>query len=206
MFKTKRTLNFWETERLVNKNCPLHRAKRSNNSLDWNKYKKVFDAVKNETNESLWRHVDYVCCTGQQEAFVGQRTHPKVMGYMTTSSDRASPSPVLTGMIEQVPMERIQTAEDARIQGVPNRRRKWTKEDNRMVMDCYLRNKSDVRRYRKRMLSLWRRKERFHIGEQRLTDQIKLVQQNQWLTTVEIEEMKRKRMENDHVERKLCRE
>ena len=61
----------------------------------------------------------------------------------------------------------------------------------------------DVRRYRKRMLSLWRRKERFEISEQRHADQIKLVQQNQWLMTVQIEEMKRKIMETDHFERNI---
>ena len=74
------------------------------------------------------------------------------------------------------------------------------------VMDCYLRSKLDVRENRKKMLSLWRRKGRFEISEQRLADQIKLVKQNQWLTTVNIEEMKRKIMETDHFERNISLE
>ena len=113
----------------------------------------------------------------------------QINGEIATNSYRASPSPVLTGMIEQVPAERIPTAQDNRIQTVG--RRKWSRDDNRTAMECYLRSNPDIRGYRRRMIDLWKDKGMFDISEQRLADQVKHIRRNQWLTKVEIEEMKR---------------
>ena len=87
-----------------------------------------------------------------------------LIGEMTDNSYRASSSPVLTGMIEHVQVERFQTTQDERIQDVPQRRQKRT---NAAVMGCCLRSHWDVRGYRKRTFYLWRRKGRFEISEQR---------------------------------------
>ena len=41
---------------------------------------------------------------------------------------------------------------------VVSKRRKWTGQENKIVMECYLLSKPEVRGYRKRMPSLWRQK------------------------------------------------
>ena len=44
---------------------------------------------------------------------------------------------------------------------VINNRRKWTSQENRIIMECYLLSEPKVRGYRKRMLSLWLQKGMF---------------------------------------------
>ena len=41
---------------------------------------------------------------------------------------------------------------------VTSKRRKWTSEENKIVMECYLLSEPKIREYRKRMLSLWLQK------------------------------------------------
>ena len=76
-------------------------------------------------------------------------------------------------------------SKDTRPAGVPDRgtlviimqvpviskRRKWTSQDNKIVMECYLLSKPKIRGYRKHMLSLWLQKGMFWVSEQRLVDQ-----------------------------------
>ena len=38
---------------------------------------------------------------------------------------------------------------------VISQRRKWTSQENKIVMECHLLSEPKIRRYRKRMLSLW---------------------------------------------------
>ena len=38
---------------------------------------------------------------------------------------------------------------------VISKRRKWTSQENKIVMECYLSSEPKIRGYRKRMLSLW---------------------------------------------------
>ena len=42
---------------------------------------------------------------------------------------------------------------------VISKKRKWTSQDNKTVMECYLLSEPKVRGYRKRMLSLWMQQE-----------------------------------------------
>ena len=42
-----------------------------------------------------------------------------------------------------------------------SKRRKWTSQENRIVMECYLLSESKIRVYRKRMLILWLQKGMF---------------------------------------------
>ena len=72
---------------------------------------------------------------------------------------------------------------------VISKRRKWTSQENKIVMECYLLSEPKIRGYRKRMLSLWLQKGMFWISEQRLVDQ---ANRNSWMTELEIEELERK--------------
>ena len=49
---------------------------------------------------------------------------------------------------------------------VINKRRKWTSQENKIVMKCYLLSEPKIRGYRKRMLSLWLQKGMLWVSEQ----------------------------------------
>ena len=66
-------------------------------------------------------------------------------------------------------------------------------------MECYLLSESKIRRYRKRMLSLWLQKGMFWVLEQRLFDQANTIRRNSWMTELEIEELERKVTGSDSV-------
>ena len=53
---------------------------------------------------------------------------------------------------------------------VISKRRKWTSQENKIVMKFYLLSEPTIRGYRKRMLSLWLQKGMFWVSEQRLVD------------------------------------
>ena len=71
-------------------------------------------------------------------------------------------------------------------------RRRWTKEENKLVMRCFYQSDPTRRGYRKRTIAIWREIGTFEITEQRLADQAKVVRKNEWLTEVELEEIRRK--------------
>ena len=73
-----------------------------------------------------------------------------------------------------------------------SKRRKWTSQENKIVMECYLLSEPKIRGYRKRKLSLWLQKGMFWISEQRLADQENTICRNSWMTELEIEELERK--------------
>ena len=75
---------------------------------------------------------------------------------------------------------------------VISKRRKWTSQENKIVMECYLLSEPKIRGYRKRMLSLWLQKGMFWVSEQRLVDQVNTIRRNSWMTELEIEELERK--------------
>ena len=75
---------------------------------------------------------------------------------------------------------------------VISRRRKWTSQENKIVMECSLLSKPKIRGYRKQMLSLWLQKCMFWLSEQRLVDQANIIRRNSWMTELEIEELERK--------------
>ena len=74
---------------------------------------------------------------------------------------------------------------------VISKRRKWTSQENKVVMECYLMSEPKIRGYRKRMLSLWVQKGMFWVSEQRLVDQANTIHRNSWMTELEIEELER---------------
>ena len=111
-------------------------------------------------------------------------------GESATNSQRGSPSPVLVGMLEQVPPDRRHTAQNSNGIRAVNRR-KWSKDDNRIAMECFIRSKPENRGYRRRMINIWQDRGMFEKSEQRLADQVKQIKHNQWLTKVEVEEISR---------------
>ena len=48
---------------------------------------------------------------------------------------------------------------------------KWTSQENKIVMECYLLGEPKIRGYRKHMLSLWLQKGMFWVSEHRLVGQ-----------------------------------
>ena len=75
---------------------------------------------------------------------------------------------------------------------VISKRRKWTSQENKIVMECSLLSEPEIRGYKKRMLSLWLQKGMFLVSEQRLVDQANTIRRNSWMTELEIEELERK--------------
>ena len=75
---------------------------------------------------------------------------------------------------------------------VISKRRKWTSQENKIVMECYLLSEPKIRGYRNRMWSLWLQKGIFWVSEQRLVDQANTIHRNSWMTELEIEELERK--------------
>ena len=82
---------------------------------------------------------------------------------------------------------------------VISKRRKWTSQENKIVIECYLLSDPKIRRYRKRMLSLWLQKGMFWVSEQILVDQANTVRSNSCMTELEIEELERKVTVSDSV-------
>ena len=74
---------------------------------------------------------------------------------------------------------------------VINKRRKWTSQENKIVMECYLLSEPKIRGYRKCILSLWVQKSMFWVSEHRLVDQANTIRS--WMTELEIEELDRYR-------------
>ena len=84
----------------------------------------------------------------------------------------------------------------------------WTKEINKLVMECFYLSKpfddngKPVRGYRQRMYRIWKEKCPFETTEQRLCDQARSIRKNGWLSDIELEEIQRKLLEpkNDDVD------
>ena len=75
---------------------------------------------------------------------------------------------------------------------VISKRRTWTSQENKIVMEGYLLIEPKIRGYRKRMLSLWLHKGMFWISEERLVDQANTIRKNSWMTELEKEDPERK--------------
>ena len=58
-------------------------------------------------------------------------------------------------------------------QGKPRQRKAWSPEENRVIMECYLRSQPEIRGYRICMSDLWKSKDMFAVSEQRQADQVK---------------------------------
>ena len=66
---------------------------------------------------------------------------------------------------------------------------KWTCQENKIVMECYLSSEPKIRGYRKQRLSLWLQKGMFWVSEKRLVDQVYTIGRNSWMTELQTEEL-----------------
>ena len=76
--------------------------------------------------------------------------------------------------------------------------KKWTQEENWIVMECYYRSKPKINGYRQPMHAIWRDKCMFNITEQRLMDQQSQIRKKQWLTNSELEVIQRRIEDEPH--------
>ena len=80
---------------------------------------------------------------------------------------------------------------------------RWSKEINKVVMECYYLSKPvdengrPVRGYRRRFYNFWRERDIFPVSEQRLCDQQRAIVNNGWLTEVELEQIQRQLLNED---------
>ena len=81
-----------------------------------------------------------------------------------------------------------------------NSRQKWEKGVNRIVIECWLRSEPNKRRYTQRLKRLWDELGVFEATEQRIACQARAIRLNEWLTSLEIEEIKQKIENNPHNE------
>ena len=77
-------------------------------------------------------------------------------------------------------------------------RTKWSKDVNKVVMECFFRSKpfdvegKPIRGYRQRMMREWRERGVFDVTEQRVCDQARMIRKNGWLSQLELENIQRK--------------
>ena len=88
-------------------------------------------------------------------------------------------------------------------------RTKWSKEVNKVVMECFFRSKpfdsngKPIRGYRQRMMREWRERGDFDVTEQRLCDQARAIRKNGWLSDLELENIQRLISDNNEVNENL---
>ena len=58
-------------------------------------------------------------------------------------------------------------------------RRRWSKDENKLVMRCFYQSDPTRRGCRKRMITTWREIGTFEITEQRLVDQARVIRTNE---------------------------
>ena len=82
---------------------------------------------------------------------------------------------------------------------VISKRRKWTSQEHKIVMEWYLLSEPKIRGYRKQMLSSWLQKGMFWVSEKRLVHQANTIRRNSWMTELEIEEVEMKVTGSDSI-------
>ena len=76
-------------------------------------------------------------------------------------------------------------------------RTKWSKNVNKIVMECFFRSKpfdddgKPIRGYRQRMMQEWKEYGIFETTEQRLCNQARAIRKNSWLSELELENIRR---------------
>jgi len=67
--------------------------------------------------------------------------------------------------------------------------RRYSREDNNAVMECYFKSRPGVRGYRKIMYELWKERGGFDISEQRLADQARTIKKHKHFTEEKLHEI-----------------
>ena len=76
-----------------------------------------------------------------------------------------------------------------------SRRKKWSQEVNRIVMECYYSSNPEVVGYIERMHMTWKEKGMFDVKEQRLLDQKLQIVTEKWFSDLELNEIKERLMD-----------
>ena len=72
-----------------------------------------------------------------------------------------------------------------------NRRTKWSKNVNKLVMQCYFKSDPSKKNYRKRIHVIWNEIGGFELTEQKLIGQTRALRKNKWLSDLELEQLRR---------------
>ena len=77
-------------------------------------------------------------------------------------------------------------------------RQTWTKTLNTSVMECYFLSSlvdevvKSIRGHRRRMHNIWKELNGIEITEQRMCDQARMIKKNEWITKLELENIRRR--------------
>ena len=82
---------------------------------------------------------------------------------------------------------------------VISKRRMWTSQENKIVMECYLLSEPKIRGDRKCILSLQQQKGMFWVSEQKLVDRANTICRHSWMAKLEIDKLERKVTGSDSV-------
>ena len=72
------------------------------------------------------------------------------------------------------------------------KRRTWTREENKLVLECYFRSNHSQRGYWKRMFEIWQECFTFLTTSQRLADQVRTITKKGWFSDLELLEIHQK--------------
>ena len=112
------------------------------------------------------------------------------------------PSPGRVGVSGQAPLGRnamtvflgedVENQASLQTNATGPRRRKWSTNDNRLLMECYFKSRPDERGYRQRMHRIWRQSGGdVPVSEHRLADQVRTIKSKGWFSREELEDIKR---------------
>ena len=72
------------------------------------------------------------------------------------------------------------------------KRRTWTREENKLELECYFRCNPSQRGYRKRMFEIWPERSTFQTTSQRLADQVRTITKKGWFSDLVLLEIHQK--------------
>ena len=78
------------------------------------------------------------------------------------------------------------------------KRRTWTREENKLVLECYFRSNPSQRGYRKRMFEIWQECSTFQTTSQRLADQVRTITKKGWFSDLELLEIQQKTLKQNY--------
>ena len=78
------------------------------------------------------------------------------------------------------------------------KRRTWTREENKLVPECYVRNNPSQRSYRKRMFEVWQECSTFQTTSQRLADQVRTITRKGWFSDLELLKIHQKTLKQNY--------
>ena len=78
------------------------------------------------------------------------------------------------------------------------KRRTCTREENKLVLECYFRSNPSQRGYRKRMFEIWQECSTFQTTSQRLADQVRTITKKGWFSGLELLEIHQKTLKQNY--------